>query len=442
MHREYNQGLRMPNCGQLTWKAKEQSGLNRTPDTSELWNFARTWINRFKHTHEGNFAEKFIYLWVTVNAWLSMSVPDASKNHEDAYLIHSMASDQTFKERFLMIVKDDENFRDKAKELISLAPVFQVLWMRNNHIGSWDMNETRKEYIENIKSKNPYHNTRDGQKYPAFAPACAFEHLDISEPIPLDWPHVLHMIYQIRCNLFHGGKSYDSMRDKLFIELAYTILWKIWKQEIPSHYYDITENIEWERAFIRSGFVFKKKCNTFDFSEETESNRQFLKSVLEKINLSSYLQGSLFSPLNTSIEEAGWLNAIEDSHGGAEGGTSEELRIMDTYVAGIIRWINKIGIETWNSCDGHERRNPTIQINDNNQKIILDSCLQLLSNGRWRYERNNIKRITSDQRNIQANQDRYELLNIAEKLYHNMEALGNYISAGSRIANERRRQRF
>lgn len=132
----------------------------------------------------------------------------------------------------------------------------------------------------------------------------------------------------------------------------------------------------------------------------------------------------------------------EKSHRGAEGGDFSDLRIMDTYMAGIIRWINNIGIKTSNSCDGHGQCNPTIRVEDRTQKILLDSCLQLLSNGTWQYERNFIKRITPVHRNIRTNQDRYELLDIAEKLYHNMEALSNYIAAGSTITNEPRRRRY
>ena len=40
----------MPNCKQLTWKAKGQSGLNRVHDNFEVLRFAETWIKKFTVT--------------------------------------------------------------------------------------------------------------------------------------------------------------------------------------------------------------------------------------------------------------------------------------------------------------------------------------------------------------------------------------------------------
>lgn len=422
----------MPNCKQLTWKAKEQPGLNRVRDNPEIERFAKTWIRKFRETHEDNFAEKFIYLWVTVNAWASMCVPDATKNHEDAYLIHSMASDQEFLERFSRLINENKEFKTKVDELVSLAPIFQVLWMRNNRIAPWDMEaERREDYVKSLKTQNPYNKGRDGIQYPAFAPVCAFEHFDLNEPVPPDWPHVLHMIYQIRCNLFHGGKSYDSQRDRRFIELAYSILWSIWEYELPGTRHEIT----WERIFIRSGFIFKKDGNKFDFSNETESNRNFLRDILEKIGLLEYYQDPIFSPKQSTVEEDIWLNTVEDLHGGAEGGNPNDLRIMDTYVSGIIKWINAIGIKTCYSCDGHGTPPVVIQISSHDDEITSTNCLNLLSRRQWKCEnRRLVPNVTNPRiRQMhhgmrQANHDRLWLLDVAEKLYHNMDVLKEYIT--------------
>ncbi|MFQ5862181.1 MAG: hypothetical protein ACE5IC_03565 [Candidatus Brocadiales bacterium] len=113
-----------PNCNRLVEMAKDQDGLSRKSLDPELWQFTRTWIERFRTTHEDNYAEKFIYLWVTINAWASMAVPDITRNHEDAYLVHSMAADKKFKERFKKYISEDNCFLKKVEDLISLAPVF------------------------------------------------------------------------------------------------------------------------------------------------------------------------------------------------------------------------------------------------------------------------------------------------------------------------------
>jgi len=106
--------------------------------------------------------------------------------------------------------------------------------MRNNHVDGWDFDrESRLEFVHRVIERNPYNTSNKGEKFPAFSPSCALEHITVGESIPKTWPHVIHMIYQIRCNLFHGGKNYSEERDRIFIELAYSIAWEMWKPELP-----------------------------------------------------------------------------------------------------------------------------------------------------------------------------------------------------------------
>lgn len=436
------------NCGQLTWKAKGPHVLNRMeagPD-SEFWNFAESWVGRFRSTHETNVAEKFIYLWVTVNAWASVVVPDRTKNHEDAYLIHSMAVDSAFNSRFNTLITTDSAFRELVDELASLAPVFQVLWLRNKGIAPWNnRTEIRRDFIERVKREDPYHRIRDRQgqetAFPAFAPACAYDHLSKGQNIPSDWPHILSTIYQIRCNLFHGGKTYDSKRDRKFITLAYSILWKIWESELPRKVLQNQSEIEWRRALVRSGFVFKENGRDFDLSEENEHNRQFLLSILAEIGQQEYFKDCVFSPQSRFVEEHVWLNTIENLHSGSEGGPSDmqniQLGIMDTFMAGVVRWINAIGIETTFSCDGHDREEPKLRLADNNQEPLLDYCLRTISSGRWRFRGFRIaERRNSPARNLAAPSayDRSWLLNVAERLYENQAALIELVEVAQRVS--------
>ncbi|HHT9154980.1 MAG TPA: hypothetical protein ACFYD5_04115 [Candidatus Tripitaka sp. YC43] len=223
-------------CKQLISKAEGQGELNRIEQDSELWEFLKFWIIRTRKVDETNVVEKFIYHWISFNAWASQAVPDLARNHEDAYLIHSTAKAPEFQERFSRLFSTCYDFKKNVNEFVDLAPVFQVLWLKNNDINSWDEGrESRKNFIKRVRERGPYIRVRNKDK-PAFAPGCALDHLDKREPVPADWPHVLHMIYKVRCNLFHGGKEYDSSRDRKFIELADSILWAIWKQEIPHGY--------------------------------------------------------------------------------------------------------------------------------------------------------------------------------------------------------------
>jgi hypothetical protein len=228
-------------CNELIWRARNQGDLGRyfADDTfhedKALIDFMKKWIGRYIVTKTSNPVEKFIYLWVTFNAWGTLVVPDRTQNHMDTYLIHCIANDSRFQGRFNELL-DENRFSQNSKELISYCPIIKVLWMRNKNIRAWDeTTESRAEFIQRIHRNDPYDVNRNGRPVPAFAPSCSFgEHLDRNEPIPLDWPHTLHAIYQIRCNLFHGGKTYDSKQDRRFVKLAHSILWEMWWPEVPN----------------------------------------------------------------------------------------------------------------------------------------------------------------------------------------------------------------
>ncbi|MBE0669052.1 MAG: hypothetical protein IH588_00560 [Anaerolineales bacterium] len=221
-------------CGELTWMAKDDPDLRRVDPYADIWSFASSWVRRLHGAPEKNVMERFIYLWVTVNAWAAMAVADRARNHMDTYLVHSLAIDSCFNERFSELLKSNIVFNQKVIRFIQLLPVFKVLWIRNVGLVGWEPDrEVRAEFVKRAREMNPIESDRKGNKYPAFAPVCAFRHIDRGEAVPADWPHVISSIYMVRCNLFHGGKDYQSERDRIFVSLASEILWTMWRLEIP-----------------------------------------------------------------------------------------------------------------------------------------------------------------------------------------------------------------
>ncbi|MBE1424841.1 hypothetical protein H4684_001480 [Desulfomicrobium macestii] len=368
----------MANCGQLTWRARAIQSLNRPHDNIELWNFAKGWIHRFRETDENNVSEKLIYLWVTVNAWASKSVPDLSRNHEDAYLVHCMAKDKNLSDRFGSLYKVDAKFCELVNSFLEMAPIFQSLWLYNNGIEPWNLTEDRYKFIKKVAERDPYIvSTRNGQenRFPAFSPACALDHIQSDENIPADWPHLISMIYQVRCNLFHGGKNYNRDSDRTFIELAYKILWDVWKYELPQTL--LPKKLPWSRILIRSGFLANSKGKLhISFQNEKKENIRFLKKIVE-LGRFGELVDDTFTPSNNEVEEDHWLSAVESCHGGAEGGAPDELPIMDTYMAGLVRWLNCLGIDTSYSCDGHGRNCARLECRDPNSASIAACILNL-----------------------------------------------------------------
>lgn len=322
-----------------------------------------------------------------------MAVPDPSRNHEDAYLVHSMAHDPLLNSHFKELL-ENEKFLNDVTEFASLGPVFQVLWLRNKGVNPWHMaeGESRSEYVSRIfRDKDPFHRLPKGT-FPAFAPACAWTHLSEGKPIPHDWQHLLHMIYQVRCNLFHGGKSYESAADQVFVDFAFKILWRVWRQVVPTHYAGHAGLRGWDSLFVRSGIVFKRSGGELDLSGETDQNRQFIRRVLDEIGWGNRLEKrvelfevNVFRVPDEMADEQEWLDAWEKCRGGAEGGPlgfdKIELEIMDTYLSGIVRWTNALGYITTISCDGHGKNPPRFELDDPSQELEVSEIIKQESVG-------------------------------------------------------------
>lgn len=411
--------------------------ISFVPRDSEIWRFAETWMRRFHATSEENHAERLIYLWVTFNAWAAQAVPDESQNHIDRYLIKCVAGSERFRKRFDSLMETNRQFRHHVQELCEIGPVIKVVWLRNSRIGQWDRDrESRRNYLYGILDRLE----TAGRPYP-FSPECALHHLRIGESIPADWPHVLWMIYQVRCNLFHGGKDYDSARDRVFIRLAHSILWEMWHPEIPtgSRYSrglarsqrSATE-VPWERALVISGFVFKPLARGFDLSDENSGNLAYLRDLLSDIGFEKDLVGSIFVPRKPTIGVQQWVRAVEARHEGAEAGPrgfhSLDLRLMDTYMAGIVRWLNFIGIDTVGSCDGHGSDTPWISVASPREARSLSLCLETMSAGQWRYDPAT-RRLLNQSEGRGGNSERAWLFDLAEGLYRSRMPLRDMVAA-------------
>lgn len=428
-----------PTCDTLTWKAKGQPDLNVVDSDSEMWRFVSTWIQRFRGREPARNTqrnpcstsgalksefENFIYLWVSVNAWASMAVPDQSRNHEDAYLVHSMAKDAILNAHFANLL-ENHKFREDVENFAALGPVFQVLWMRNHHIPAWRGidGESRSDFVARVFADDPFHRIPGKtqiQVFPAFAPACAKTHLDAGESIPADWPHLLHMIYQVRCNLFHGGKTYESAADCDFVDYAFKILWRVWQQIVPMN---VSGLLTWDRLFIRSGIRFNKSDDQLVLNEP-DGNLVFLRRVLDEVGWADRLTGNAFSLPCEKSDEQEWLNAWERCRGGAEGGPTGfdniELGIMDTYLSGVVRWLNGLGIKTTISCEGHGPEKPcrlaTVAAHEQQLAQLIASC----SGNQLAYRDGMIIFVDRTGRRSDRPPQKHKLLSLAESLHKHM----------------------
>ncbi len=199
--------------------------------------FSKPWIERSrKAADQEEWMEAFIYLWITFNAWIAIVVAD-TRYEDDGYLWRAAGLDSQLSARFDRLKTTDKGFHDKVEEFQELWPIFKVRTLVDKGVeswGAWGRNESRGAYritcFQHDLERTDY------------SPRCYAEHqtndvrADGGSPsnVPADWGHTLSAIYQVRCNLFHGGKSFVDTKDKNFTRLAYSILFNVWKAEIDT----------------------------------------------------------------------------------------------------------------------------------------------------------------------------------------------------------------
>ncbi len=337
-------------CRKLTAEAGDLQALNRPAENAELWDFVRSWLRRFQKTDGDKATERFVCLWAAVLAWAAKGAPDLGRTQDEIFLAHCLARDQKLAERFANLYKIDKDFRKKIDRFIASAPVFQAAWLQRNAISDWDTVQERSAFIARALEK--IHDESDAR---FFAPACSLVHQQANEKIPVDWPHVFSIIAQVRGNLFHGGRNYKNSGERQFLEPAMAILWEVWRFELPAGL--LLSRVSWLRALLRSGFMAQEIDGRISLAEETEGNKRFLQKLLAAGHFGT-LKNNVFLPSESYVEESYWLRTVDSSHGSAEMGKADDLAIMDTCMAGLVRWLNQLGIGTELSCDGHGEKRP------------------------------------------------------------------------------------
>jgi hypothetical protein len=135
--------------------------------------------NQFDCPDQDSF-EPFIFGWIALNGWACcVTEEDRDSGYLDALLLDSDL-DRGFNEHLA------GNLLAAARDFHSTWPIFSSKDIGHNLAGS----ASRKQAIERYTKINPP---------PLRRPACAFLHRDRGEEIPVDWPHTLSAIYQVRC---------------------------------------------------------------------------------------------------------------------------------------------------------------------------------------------------------------------------------------------------
>ncbi len=202
-------------------------------------------------------------------------------------------------------------------------------------------------------------------------------------------------------------------------------------------------DIEWRRAFVRSGFLFAETATGFSFSSEAGHNIEYLRKLVFQLGLSEQSEdifaSRMFYPPELKVDEGKWLTAIEQLHTGTEGGSSHDLEQMDTFMGGIVRWVGKAGMPTSYSCDGHNRNIAELVFLSRTDGILFDYFLRW-SGIRVRYaapQLLTVRQFPQSDLGFPLSDSRYWLLDVAEQIHSKLSVLQEFVQAGHRLAPPR-----
>ncbi|EIM05017.1 peptidase M28 [Planococcus antarcticus DSM 14505] len=122
------------------------------------------------------------------------------------------------------------------------------------------------------------------------------------------------------------------------------------------------------RLFIRHGFLVEEIGEgRFDCRKETEENMTFLLETLDELFVAYSFGHGILRIEEKELDEERWLLAVDVSYRGrtemlqfGPGVDIPGIKHFDTYMAGIIRQLNRVGLSTTSCCDGHEKKLPAI----------------------------------------------------------------------------------
>jgi hypothetical protein len=178
--------------------------------------------------------------------------------------------------------------------------------------------------------------------------------------------------------------------------------------------------MSWVRLFIRSGIRCRTDTLGLRLFEHSE-NVSFIQEILTKLGLPYLTNDGVLRTHSYAPSDRLWLDAWELCRSGAEAGPigfeNLELRIMDTHISGVVRWLNALGFTTTLSCEGHRPSQPCrVQLLAHSQRPEVSSLLRNLSAGELDYNDGLITELGSNGKWARPRKD--NLLNLGERLYN------------------------
>ena len=150
--------------------------------------------------------DAFRDLWQSLNEWAKL----VTRQRRDRYWVDALMLDTKAQQVFALLASDNEEFLFTAKNFQRWWPIFDAETINERRL-RWNIehrDKARKYYMRHKVS---------------YSPPCWERHFQNEGSIPLDWPHTLSALYQVRNNLIHGAKNKSEINSKI-VEDAYRVL--------------------------------------------------------------------------------------------------------------------------------------------------------------------------------------------------------------------------
>lgn len=201
---------------QNSWKHPDEIAssvvFERFDERLDIKQLNARWFHQSQATRNCQYPdcfEAFTKLWRAFNGWAQW----ISQQKIDRYWIDALTLNARLQESFAQLLEHDHHFSTIAYLFREQWPIFRADEINNKGI-PWFTGPRQEVVGYYLKSG-----------VQSFAPQCWKEHRNRNEVAPLDWPHVLAVLYRVRNNLEHGVKAQNAGNHEIVTRAFQTLLY-------------------------------------------------------------------------------------------------------------------------------------------------------------------------------------------------------------------------
>lgn len=120
------------------------------------------------------------------------------------------------------------------------------------------------------------------------------------------------------------------------------------------------QNTQWQTLFTRYGIEVTSTNGGFDLSKLSKENTQFVRVLLQNLEVDFYMNPNILLIESSPVSEISFVGKLEEMTNGVTEMLYHVNNLpfakLDTYIAGMITQLNRLGCWTIISCDGHDKR--------------------------------------------------------------------------------------